>query len=112
MISKIDSAIQRVLYGVALDGLIQLSVTKFPFLGFPVVRTIYRAAVKWVIENLYDILYKNSVYLMVKLDTQEKRRAYEAATETLREALDNGHDHTLAEKEFDRRVRDLVSFRM
>lgn len=86
-----------------------------PILGVPVISQTFDWIVAWVSNRIYPYMEKDVLNLLIEIEVASEKRAYEKATTELKAILKSQQkspeEVARLEKEFERRLADLIRIR-
>lgn len=96
-----DQIIHAAIFGFAMVAAENDLIAQLPFLGFPVVKTIFFGAMNWFGNYIYLALAKVATFNLIDLQTGAERQAYAKAEGALRKAELSGDKNALTQATID-----------
>ena len=95
---------------VAVQIIEKIAIAYVPFLGWPVISTIFHALLSKIAGLLFDQLNRVGINLVITIQTEEELNAYTKAEGKLHEANLSGDPQAieLASNEFDKAAYSLI----
>lgn len=105
-----DAVIKSLIFDVVVRVVIQTSMAALPILGWPVIAPLFGWVVIKIATLIYDELSKHVQFLLIDIQTEQQKQAYDKATTELKTAIDSGTNVDEAKEKFKNSLRDLIRF--
>jgi len=109
-VSEINGVIQSSIYDLGVNALYASLITQQPWLGFPIIRDILKAALAYCAGKLYKILSESATITIINIQTDEELQKYNAASSELAVAISSGGDLSAAQLNFEQALAGIVHF--
>ena len=108
----VDGIISEAIYSAALPAAETALIAQFPFLGFPVVKPIFEAVLKYIAGIIFTQLANGGTKIVITIQTDKEKAVYSAAEGALRAAQLSGNPAQLkqATEAFKVAVQNLIHF--
>lgn len=83
-VGVVDSIIHGAIMDVAVNGAVRAATAAVPFLGFPVISTLFKWGVNWIAGLLSEQLERAAAFAIIDHQTNAQANAYKEAVEELR----------------------------
>jgi hypothetical protein len=102
--------IRSLVFDVALKSAKAALIVEAPWIAWPVVSQLFDFVMNALGERFYIAIAEHSTFLIIDLQTEAKRRQYDAAVEELGRVLPEGDIHAIeaAKQKFKHTLRRLV----
>jgi hypothetical protein len=89
-LSVVDSVLHGLMYDVAIQAAITYAKAQFPFLGLPVISTLFGWVVNWIAGLVYVQLERFVSFSIIDTQVGQENSKYNQAVEDLKKAHQGG----------------------
>lgn len=110
--AEVDRFIQSAVFDVAVNAFCAYAATQFPFLGWPVLSTLFRLLVRVQAQGIYRFLARAATFTVIDMQTDVERARYQQAVVGLHVAHASGDPAVVAraQDQFRSSLGQLVHF--
>ena len=107
-----ENALKGIIFEVAVTAAYAAAVQALPFLGWPIISSLFRALLTWVAGMLYEPIEKNIALGVITFKTEQQQKEYEASVEAFKKAQEQGEADAIAKarEELKKKLSDLIHF--
>jgi hypothetical protein len=107
-----DQLAQDLVYNAAVKAVTVEATAAAPWLGLPVVSTIFQYVLNWIAGKIYTVLSEWVEFKVIQLKTDAEKQAYDAAVAQLQAAQTSGDPNALeqAKTDFSDAFSKLIHF--
>ena len=102
----IEDVAKRLFFEVVVKAAITRVVAAVPFLGWPVVGTVFQVLVMKFAGILYEELQRLTKFTIIDIEIEKNRKEYDEATSKLKDAIEKDEDVEKAKEEYKNNLRD------
>lgn len=73
------AVLNALIEGVGVDAAIALGTAQWPFLGSPIIKTLFRWGVEWLASEINDNLFKFSMKLIIRIQSDVRKAEFNDA---------------------------------
>lgn len=108
----VDAIINSAIFDVAVNAAQKAAIAAVPFLGAPIISTLFNFVLKYFAGILYTSLAQAATIQVIKFETAEESKAYAEAEAALRAAHLTGDQNAIdrATANFKTQFQSLVHF--
>lgn len=112
VIDIVDKFIQGLIFGLGVNAAIAAAIAQFPFLGLPIISTLFRFAIEKVAGIIYQTLETNVAFSIIQFQTDAQKKAYDDALAALTSAHLKGDlgEIEKSKQDFKNKFKDLIHF--
>lgn len=110
--STVESIINAAVFDLALKAAEVAAIAQAPFLGLPVIKTLFEAFLNWVAGVIYKNLSLVATFVVIDIQTAEQKIAYLKAEGELRAAHLTGDPDAISKAvvDFKTALASLIHF--
>ena len=110
--STVEDAIKRLTYNVAVKAIIDIALSRFPWLGFPIISNVFQFIVGQVADKLYFELSNVIVFQVIQFTNDAHNAAYQASLVEVKNTQISGdaEAHAKAIAKYQETLRNLIRF--
>lgn len=103
-IEVVKIILEKLIEGVGVDLTIAAATAELPWLGAPVVKTLFRWAVEWLAGYINDNLFKISLKLIIRVQSDARKAEFNEAIQPIIGGNPSAEDIEKARRAADRLI--------
>lgn len=112
VLEVVDNIVKGLIYGAGVNAAVAAATAYVPFLGLPVISTIFRAIVTKIAGMIYVPLERSVAFEVIKFQTEEEEKAYSNALGALQVAQISGDANAVekAKEDLKSKLASIIHF--